>query len=174
METVPGAKPPLHPGSDVPEVLADAEFAHGEALEHRNRDYAAAARWFGELAARSDGALRAGALLRTARNEVKRKEPARALTAYDELARMDAVMLDGEPAPLIARHARLQLLAAQSRPAEAAALLRDLESGEVAAFPTSYQYLSERARQCRVPRAGVPPLGRRGPCTRLALVGSGP
>jgi signal transduction histidine kinase len=144
------------PEATSPEVLADAEFAHGEALEHRNRDYAAAARWFGELAARSDGTLRAGALLRTARNEVKRKQPARALRAYDELARMDAVMLDGEPAPLVARHARLQLLAAQSRPVEAAVLFGDLESGKWPLSRTSYQYYRNELVSVASLSAGVP------------------
>jgi hypothetical protein len=89
------------PDASSVSVPSDTAFAEGEVLEHQNRDSAAAARWFRELAARSAGAVRAGALLRAARNEVKRKGIARALTDYEALARMSTVLVDGEPAPLL-------------------------------------------------------------------------
>jgi hypothetical protein len=109
-------------------LIDETVFAQGDALE-RHGDHAAAAQWFSELASRSATSVRAGALLRAARNDVRRKQPAHALIAYDELAQMRDVRIRREPAPLLARCERLPLLPWASRSTEAASIVRDLESG---------------------------------------------
>jgi len=86
---------------------------------------------------------RAGALLRAARTDVMRKQYARALAAYDELAQMHDVRIQRDPAPLIARCERLPLLPRPSRPAEAASILRDLESGTWALSRSTYESIRD-------------------------------
>jgi signal transduction histidine kinase len=119
---------------------ADEAFASGESLEYSGRDFDAASRWFSDLAAHSQGPIRAGALLRAARNDIKRNQPALAVAAYDELARLGSVSVDGEPAELIARFARLGALTAAARGAEAFALASDLEAGRWQVSRTTYEY----------------------------------
>ena len=128
------------PDSGRPFATNDGVFAEGEALEHRQGNYAEAARWFRELASRSEGPLRAGALLRAARNEVKRQEPARARLLYEELAELGAVSLDGEPAALVAKYARLRLLDPDARMSAARELSQDLEAGRWLLSRASYRY----------------------------------
>ena len=128
------------PDTPAASPLPDASFAAGEALEHQQQDYAAAAQWFRQLANGSSDGVRAGALIRLARNEIKRKHPARALAAYDELGAMASTSVNGEPAALVARHARLPLLDGPTRASEAATLLRDLESARWPISRTTYDY----------------------------------
>ena len=111
------------------DLIEDNVFAPGDAMTRRHGNYGAAAQWFADLANRSTSSLRAGALLRAARTDVIRSQPARALMAYNELARMHDVSIRREPASLIARYERLLLLPRASRSAEAAALAHDLEAG---------------------------------------------
>lgn len=116
------------PDPPAGDIVDETVFAPGDALD-RHDDHAAAAEWFSDLASRSTGSVRADALLRAARNDVMRKQPARALTAYDELAQMRDVRIRRDPAPLLARCERLPLLPRPARSAEAASIVRDLESG---------------------------------------------
>src|SRR5262245_3900460 len=57
-----------------PAVIDESVFGGGEALEYSRRDPIAAARWFLDLANRSNGVVRAWALIRAARNFAKQKE----------------------------------------------------------------------------------------------------
>lgn len=97
-------------------------FARGDSLEFRADDPVAALAVFEELAASPDAAVRAGALLRIGRAARKAGDPRRAAAAYQALARLDRIVLNGIPAPLLAGAARLAL----SREArDTAALRRD-------------------------------------------------
>ena len=127
---------------DVPAgtAIPDEVFAAGEALEYGRHDYAAASRWFSDLANGSNGAVRAGALLRKARNEFRRNESSSALAAYAEMARLGSVTIEGEPAELVERFVRLGMLSGTVLAAETSALVDDLESGRWPLSRTSDEY----------------------------------
>jgi signal transduction histidine kinase len=120
------AVPPL------PEASAD-RFAEGEALEFRQHDRAAAIRKYAELANSRDPAIRAGALLRLARNYKSENRADDALATYSHLAAIDGVAAGGAPAALAARYGRCKLLAETGRAddlhREAQALAADLHTG---------------------------------------------
>jgi len=126
-------------------------FASGEALEFRQRDYSKAAAAFRELAHSSDPAVRAGALLRLGRNLRKAGSNADALGVYDELARLNSVLVEGLPADLVGRHARCVLLDELKRlPAlhdEASALYADLQRGTWRLTRGTYGFYVQEARQ---------------------------
>ena len=126
-------------------------FASGEALEFRQRDYAKAAAAFRELARSSDSAVRAGALLRLARNLRKAGSTTDALAVYDELARMKAVLVEGLPADLVGRHGRCVLLDELKRlPAlhdEASAVHADLQRGTWRLTRGAYGFYVQEARR---------------------------
>src|SRR5713226_3141100 len=65
-------------------------FAAGEALEFQQKDPAKAIAAFRELSRSTDPAIRAGALLRLARNLRKVQQPRAALDVYDELKQLGA------------------------------------------------------------------------------------
>jgi signal transduction histidine kinase len=98
---------PLRP--PAPEPPPDT-FAEGEALEFRKRDHAEAIRKFSQLAGSRDRSVRAGALLRLARNLKATGRFEDALAAYEQLAALDSVPVAGAPAALTARYARCKLL----------------------------------------------------------------
>jgi two-component system phosphate regulon sensor histidine kinase PhoR len=79
------------------------------ALE-RKRDHIGAIRMFSELAGSRDRSVRAGALLRLARNLKATSRFEQALAAYERLAALDSVPVAGAPAALAARYARCKLL----------------------------------------------------------------
>jgi signal transduction histidine kinase len=108
-------------------------FLRGERHEFREQDYARAADVFRELAKSEDRAVRAGAYLRLARNHRKAGHVDRAMAAYDRLAELEDVRLDGVPAGLVAGYARCSMLARLGREGdlrrEAARLHEELLSG---------------------------------------------
>ena len=116
----------------LPEAAASS-FSQGEILEFRRRDHVAAARVFRELATTSDAAVRAGALLRLARNlrAVGRNEEAR--EAYSRLSEIDGVSVAGVPAGIAGLYGRARLFEQESRTtelnAEAQRLGHELRSG---------------------------------------------
>ncbi len=128
--------PEIPAGADVP----DQVFAAGEALEYAQHNYAAASRWFGHLANGSNGAVRAGALLRRARNELRRNESSAALASYAEMAQLGSVTIEGEPAELVARFTRLGLLNGSILETETSRLVDDLDSGRWPLSRTSYEF----------------------------------
>ena len=98
------------PQAPVAPLEAAAAFQAGEALEFGAKDSRRAAEAFGALARTSDGPVRAGALLRLARNLRKLNRNREALGAYSELAAMTQVEVQGLPADLVGRRARCALL----------------------------------------------------------------
>ncbi|MDQ1474560.1 MAG: two-component system, OmpR family, phosphate regulon sensor histidine kinase PhoR [Bryobacterales bacterium] len=115
-------------------------FAAAEDLEFGALDYAAAAKRFHALSKAANPTVRAEALLRAARNERKAGQAHAALATYARLAAIGATSLNGEPAELVARHARLSLLPEAAREQEAAALWRDLDAGRWPLSRTSFAF----------------------------------
>ncbi|MBI4908180.1 MAG: hypothetical protein HY820_31430 [Acidobacteria bacterium] len=108
-------------------------FENGERFEFQQQDYESAIAAFRNLAKSADATVRAGAHLRIARNLRKAGKPDLALAEYDTLVECGAVALDGLPADLVARRARLNLLRQLGREAEShaemQAVLADLQTG---------------------------------------------
>jgi len=123
-------------------VIDEGLFAGGEALEFNHRQYGAAAQWFLDLAKRSNGAVRAGALVGAARNLTKQKQSGSALAAWSAVEELGALPINGEPCDLVARFARLSLLDSHTKQNEARRLLTDLDSGRWHLSRTSYEYYS--------------------------------
>lgn len=115
-------------------------FSAVEDLEFRQRDYTGAARAFHSMSESDDPAVRAEALVRAARNERKAGHTRAALTTYAQLTAMGGQLVQGEPAELVARHARLSLLTDTVRRQDADALWRDLDKGRWALSRTSFEF----------------------------------
>ena len=116
----------------LPNVL-DEVFEKGELRELRNRDYAGAAEIFRSLARSRDPLVRAGALVRLARNLRKAGRNEEALSVYDELAALGSVPSGDDPSELVGRHARCALLYRLGRQEDlldpALQLYQDLQAG---------------------------------------------
>jgi hypothetical protein len=78
-------------------------FAAAEDLEFRRSDYDAAAALLRQLGFSDDPAVRAGALVRLARNLRKSGDIAGALDAYSRAEQVRGVDVNGVPADLLAR-----------------------------------------------------------------------
>jgi signal transduction histidine kinase len=108
-------------------------FAAGEELEFVGHDSLRAAAWFRALAVSVDPAIRAGALVRLARNLRKLGQVDAALTAYRQAARISNADVAGAPADLLARSAECDLLSELHRASDlqtaAGPLRRDLLAG---------------------------------------------
>ena len=104
---------------DASTGLADAlspQFERGERLEFVDRNYAAAINAFGSIAARSTGDVRAAALVRKARTEVKAGRIDAALATYRALEQLTGSAVEGRPALLVARYKLCELFEAAKRP----------------------------------------------------------
>jgi hypothetical protein len=120
--------PVAYPGTSA----ADAVFADGEVLEFAQNDPSRAAVWFERLARSETASVRAGALVRAARNLHKSGRPDAALAAYSAAARLATTAIGQVPTELFARTARCSLLADLRRTPELrreALELRDLLLG---------------------------------------------
>lgn len=121
--------PPAPPAKDAPV----AAFAQAEAAEFQQKDYHRAMAALRELARAEEPTIRAGALLRLARNLRKAGQTDAALATYDELARLGATPIEGLPAGLLARQARCVMLSELNERArlqqEAVMLYRELQQG---------------------------------------------
>lgn len=99
-----------------------------------------------KLAASNDASIRAGALLREARVLRAMALPNDALSAYNELSRIESVVIDGEPADLVARRARCAVLEEQFRTRElrqeAETLAADLRAGTWQLDQETYLYVA--------------------------------
>jgi len=103
-------------------------FEAGEAIEFRGHDSGQAAAAFRQLARADDPLIRAGALVRLGRNLRKIGRHEEALAVYDRLAQLDPVPVGGVPADLLARQARVAVLQASGRTAEAEETARALDA----------------------------------------------
>ncbi len=141
----------------APAVPDDAEpppstWTAGELHEFRDGDYERAATVFHALAGSEDQRIRAGALVRLARNLRKANKAVEALEAYRRLADLGNARVGGEPAALVGRVARCRLLHDLGRLAEArgeAARARaDLERGRWPIERTAFLFHYEQAERC--------------------------
>ncbi|MBI4906041.1 MAG: hypothetical protein HY820_20575 [Acidobacteria bacterium] len=128
-----------------------AAFSSGEELEFRRGDHAEALRVFEGLAQSSDAAIRAGALLRSARNLQALGRFGDALARYQRLAEIDGISLEGVPVELAAIYARCRLLEAQRQTTalrvEAQRLDTQLRTGQWALTgPIYWLYSADAAR----------------------------
>lgn len=124
-------------------------WANAERQEFAGHDPGAAAAAYRTLAASSDPQIRAGALLRLARVLRKSGRTDAALATYDVLARETGATIAGDPADLMARWARIDLMNALNDPgarAEATALDADLRGGR---WPLSRTSAATYARALR-------------------------
>jgi signal transduction histidine kinase len=90
-------------------------FARGEDIEYREQKPELAATWFLRLTASSDPAIRAGALIRLARNQRKSGAYQAALDAYGRAAGIQGTLIGDVPVDLFARAARCDLLSQLKR-----------------------------------------------------------
>ena len=151
VEDYPKGRLPYYPVLPISKDPPATTFAAGEVLEFRQKDYAGAIASFRELARSPDSIVRAGALLRLARNLIRAREPEKALAVYDDLAKLGATRIGGIPADLLARRARLLVLEdlhqnAQLR-REAATLLQDLHNGRWFLSRAAYQFYDQEVRR---------------------------
>lgn len=105
-----------------------AAFEPGEALEFRQQDPLKAVEWFRARAVSADPAIRAGALIRLARNLRKVHQPEAALAAYEQTAAISGAAVDGAPADMLARWAQCGLLEELGRSAQRAGHARLLST----------------------------------------------
>jgi signal transduction histidine kinase len=101
----------------------DATFREGEAYEFREGQPAPAIAVYERLAQANDDAVRAGALLRLARELRKTGRNPQSLAVYRRLGAISGVRVAGTPAELVARH---EICVLQARKEDAERLLSDL------------------------------------------------
>jgi signal transduction histidine kinase len=128
IEVSPHGRLLYYPVSPTCRPEPSAPFAAAEDLEFRSHDYLKAAANLRGLATATDAGVRAGALLRLARNLRKANRADEAVRVYDSLAQLRDACVSGLPASLIARRARAALLAEQARLAELRAEARSLQA----------------------------------------------
>jgi signal transduction histidine kinase len=135
---------------EVPDPPA-GPFAFGEALEFKDRDFRSATAFFERLGQSNDASVRAGALLRLARNQRKAGRSQAALETYATLATVSGAFLGGWPADLRARKTRCDLLEQLGQRAdlqeEAERLDRDLHSGRWPLTRSTFLYLTSEVRR---------------------------
>ena len=141
-----------YPALRLLEEPVEPAFATGEFHEFRARDYDRAIVYFAELAAATrEDRIRAGALLRLARNQRKAGQPDAALATYRELASLGLVPVGGWPAELVARRTRCDLLAQLGRDAElrveAEQLGDDLHRGRWPLTHAAYLHFTDEAQR---------------------------
>ncbi len=139
---------PSLPGlPDPPQSL----FSAGEVLEFQKQDYPGAIARFREVARATDSLVRAGALVRLARNCRKARDLQGALAAYEALAKLGATPVAGLPAELAARRGRASLFEEwkqkEQLALEAQLLDAGLRSGRWRLNRPSYTVLAEQVRR---------------------------
>jgi signal transduction histidine kinase len=128
-----------------------AVFDSGETLEFQRQDYIGAITAFRALARSKDPLVRAGALLRLGRNLRKNNEFREALAAYEELAGLGSTPVGGDPAELLARQARCEVLKELGQlpdlQREASSLNADLQKGRWLLDRVSYLFHSREVER---------------------------
>ena len=154
-ECFPEGRLPYYPALAAPEEPSPSVFAAGEALEFQQKDYAMAAATFRKLATSKNASIRAGALLRLARNLRKGGQSEAALAVYGELAELGSASVGGLPAELLARHSRCVLLDQLGRhselQAEAGTLYTALDDGRWRLTRSAYRYYAQETRRWYTP-----------------------
>ncbi len=143
VETYPNQRlawyPVVPPGNEA----SPQRFAEAEELEIVRKDYPAAIQVLRELARSPEAAVRAGALIRLARNLVKNGQPDAALAAYQDAAASGQDTVAGVPSDLLARWARCALLEQLQRTGqlreEARALYGELLQGRFRLARPAYE-----------------------------------
>ena len=161
----------------VPVAIADTEpraeaWHAGETEEFRNANPERASAIFRVLAGSGDPRVRAGSLVRLARNLRKLHRLDEALSVYDQLGALGAVQVSGEAADLVARQERCALLSELRRmpelEREASALSNAIESGQWPLDRAGFLFQWEHAqRWVGSPAAGVSGAPATGPPSNL-------
>ena len=145
-----------YPALPAPEEPETQPFKTGESLEFRDRDFAGAIAYFQQLARAyesGDEMIRAGALLRLARNQRKAGLLDAALATYRELGAAGPVSVSGWPAELVALRARCDLLERLGRDAElrveAQGLEADLYGGRWPLTRSAYLHFTAEVEEWR-------------------------
>lgn len=131
----------------------DAVWSDAERLELQDKDVDRAARAYREIGKSPDANTRAAALVRLARVLKTAGRHDQALDTYATLAALTTATINGDPADLMARWARVRLLDSlgrhEVRKAESAALAHDLQSGRWAIDRTHDQDRPAATVRCR-------------------------
>lgn len=150
IEAFPKGRLLYYPIASIENEAPAQLFAIAEELEFRRADYGAAATALRTLTQSSDHTVRAGALIRLARNLRKSGQITAALAVYGEAAGIRDAVVSGVPADLLARWARCDLLAREKRIAElgeeASALYSDLLHGRWQLTRVTYEFHVEEVR----------------------------
>ncbi len=137
-----------HPFLPLSKEDPGSSFQTGEVLEFQKQDYTGASAIFAKQAGSKDPSIRAGALLRLARNFRKNRQFKQALAVYTDLAQMGSIILGGVPAELLARQAScsvLEELKSFSELRRAASVLQaDLALGRWPLDRASYEFYSKQ------------------------------
>jgi signal transduction histidine kinase len=151
VEAFPGGRLLFYPIRPPSAPAAGNVFGEADSLEFRHGNTRAAAAILQGLARAGDPATRAGALMRVARIDRRSGRLREALTAYEALAALGPVPVEGLPADLVGRHAILGLLESfgqRDRLArEASALLRDIQASRWRLLRAEYGYYVEETRR---------------------------
>lgn len=135
---------------ETPEPRA-VEFAAADELEFRKQDYSAAIAALREPANATDLNTRAAALVRIARNWMKKRQLQQSLKTYEQLSSpsLAAVRLGGIPSVMVARAGALVVFEQQNDQVAlqqtSLALYRDVHSGQWPITAATYHYLAELA-----------------------------
>lgn len=145
----PRSRLPFYPVVPPASAPSPSLFAEAEALEFRQRDYPKAIARLRETARSGDSGVRASALLRIARIHRKQQQWDHALAAYQELAGVRGAVVEGLPAELVARQARIGVLKSQQRNddarREAAALAAALAERRWQITRGAYEFYADEA-----------------------------
>jgi hypothetical protein len=154
---VPLAYVPVAPPAPEP---PPSVFSPAEALEFQKRDAAGAARVFRELAGSKDPVVRAGALMRLGRSCRKAGDLSGALKAFQELAMLGNIPVNGLPAELVAHQGSALLLEAAGRKddlkREALILSEGLRNGRWQLTRGHYLFVEEQTRHWLAADQGPP------------------
>jgi len=143
----------FHPELRPPRDVSSDVLREAERLEFQENNPLAAAALFRKLSRSPQPAVRAAGLVRLGRSLRKAGRVQEALDAYSELATLGTTPVLGLPAELLAREGRCTALEASGRrddlQREAAALLRDLESGRWRLTRSAWEFRVGEARRWR-------------------------
>jgi signal transduction histidine kinase len=151
VETHPGGRLLYYPYVPRIQEAPSAVFDAGETLEFRQQNYTAAIDAFRALARSKDPLIRAGALVRLARNLRKNGQIQEALSVYDELTGLGSTPVNGDLAEPLGRQARCALLKELNQLSElqgaASSLDADLQNGRWQLDRVSYLFHSQEVQR---------------------------